>query len=185
MRNTAEGRVGVDRLDTAALLARCRTGDHAAWDKLVDRYERLVYAIALREGLDREDAADVTQETFAALVRGMDTIEDPDRLGYWLMTVARRNTWRTRGRSNNKNVPIESITVTSEDWSADALRALWVYEAVQQLDEPCRSLILALFFDPDGPSYGQVAVDIGRPIGSIGPLRSRCLDRLRTILEAT
>lgn len=170
-------------VDNAQLIAACRTGDHRAWAQIVDRYQRLVYAIPLREGLRRDDAADVAQETFAALVKSLHRIKDPDRLGYWLMTVARRMSWRIRDGQSHAIVDLdqiesdESLTVGDE-----TLEALWVYEAVMHLDDPCRSLVLALFFDPTEPSYGQVALRLGRPLGSIGPLRARCLDRLRDIL---
>lgn len=168
-------------VDLPSLVAQCREGDRAAWDEIVDRYESLIYSIPLREGLDREAAADVAQETFAALIRSLDRIEEPERLGAWLATVARRLTWRKR--AGIEAVVTDEIEIVLDDLSNESVDALWIYEAVQSLDEPCRSLITALFFDPTGPSYGEVAVAIGRPIGSIGPLRARCLDRLRDILE--
>lgn len=167
--------------DLPDLVERCRDGDRSAWDSIVARYERLIYSIPLREGLDREQAADVAQETFAALIRNLDHIDDPQRLGAWLGTVARRITWRKR--AGIEVIATDDIEIVLDDMSDESIDALWVYEAVQALEEPCRSLITALFFDPVGPSYHEVAVAIGRPVGSIGPLRARCLDRLRRILE--
>lgn len=170
----------------AALLAACRAGSTTAWRSLVDRYERLVYAIPLREGLDEDDAADVTQETFAALLRNLDTITDPDRIAHWLMTVARRTTWRCRaGRARRRADTTDVDVLAVEDHSNDMLDALAVHEAIQRLEEPCRSLVLALFFDPREPSYVDIATRLGRPLGSIGPLRGRCIGRLRSALERT
>lgn len=171
--------------DNAELLVGCRDGDHRAWEQIVDRYERLVYAIPLREGLRRDDAADVTQETFAALVDSLDRIKDPDRLGYWLMTVARRLTWRVRHGQRHGVIDLDEIAADDGPSIVDGtLHAVWVHEAITRLDDPCRSLVLSLFFDPSEPSYGEIALRLGRPLGSVGPLRARCLGRLREILEA-
>ena len=172
--------------DNTELMLACRSGDRRAWEQIVDRYERLVYAIPIREGLRRDDAADVTQETFAALVDSLHRIKDPDRLGYWLMTVARRLTWRVRHGQPHAVIELDEIADDDCPSIVDGtLQALWVYEAITRLDEPCRSLVLSLFFDPSEPSYGEIAVRLGRPLGSVGPLRARCLDRLRGILEET
>jgi RNA polymerase sigma factor (sigma-70 family) len=170
--------------DTSELVAACRRGDRRAWEQVIDRYERLVYAIPLREGLHRDDAADVTQETFAALFKGLHTIREPDRLAYWLMTVARRLTYRVRNGRPLTEVNLAEYEPGLDETAVDeTLQTLWVYEAIVQLDEPCRSLILGLFFDPAEPSYGEIALQLGRPLGSIGPLRARCLERLRVLLE--
>src|SRR5262249_43696447 len=94
-----------------ALVRACRTGDQAAWEALVRRYQRLVQAIPLRAGLDQDAAADVFQEVFAALVQRLDHIDDPDRLGAWIVTTARRITWRTihqRKHLRNSQIELES-----------------------------------------------------------------------------
>lgn len=170
--------------DNAALLEACRAGDARAWSEIVNRYERLVYAIPLREGLSREEAADVAQETFATLMVSLDRIAQPERLRYWLMTVARRLTWRRRqGRHATAELSPDEGEV-EDDLSSDMVTAIWVYDAIQSLGEPCRTLVVSLFFDPAEPSYAEIAVALGRPLGSIGPLRSRCLERLRSMLES-
>ena len=70
------------------LLAACRTGDQEAWELLVGRYERLVFSVALRNGVTREEAADVTQMTFIALLESVARLRDDQRLASWLMSVA-------------------------------------------------------------------------------------------------
>jgi len=171
---------------TPALLDACRRGDPAAWDAVLDRYERLVYAIASREGLSTEDAADVTQTTFEALLAQLDRIRDDTQIASWLMTVARRQAWRVRN-DRNRQMPDEATTVDDSVGTTDPLAdhhtTLWVYEGLSELDSPCRDLITALYFDPGTPSYAEVASRLGRPVGSIGPTRARCLQRLRIILQ--
>jgi RNA polymerase sigma factor (sigma-70 family) len=177
--------------ETSELLARCRHGDETAWQELVSRYERLVFGAALREGLDLPDAADVTQTVFEALLTSLATLRDEDRLPVWLLTVARRHAWRVRDRRTRES---PSATQDGADWApllgaaedpADGVdRALWLHEALQRLGEPCRDLLLALYFDPAQPSYAEIALRLGRPLGSIGPSRARCLQRLRTLLTS-
>jgi RNA polymerase sigma factor (sigma-70 family) len=170
----------------ADLVAACRDGDDRAWDQLLDRFERLVYAVAVREGLSGEDAADVTQTTFEALLAHLDRIRDDTQIASWLMTVARRQTWRVRNE-RNRLLPDEETTIEGADDDgtdpvADHADALWVYDGLSELGSPCRDLITALYFDPGTPSYAEVASRLGRPVGSIGPTRARCLKRLRDIL---
>ena len=74
------------------LLRACRRGDEAAWEALVRRYQRLVYAVPRRAGLDEDAAADVFQDVFATLLENVGAIEQPSRLHAWLVTTARRKT---------------------------------------------------------------------------------------------
>jgi RNA polymerase sigma factor (sigma-70 family) len=164
------------------LLERCRASDAAAWDLLVERYERLVFSVALRNGTSREDAADVTQTTFVALIDSLHRLEDDTRLASWLMTVARRQSWRVRSTSR-RDVPLETVAEPTLDdpyelWDTQTA----VHDALAALGGTCRDLLLALYFDPDEPSYADIATRLGRSIGGIGPLRGRCLERLRTIM---
>src|SRR6476659_10219776 len=76
------------------LLIACREGDESAWEVLVDRYQRLIYAIPRRAGLNEDQASEVFQEVFATLLQKLNDITDPDRLHAWLVTTARRKTWR-------------------------------------------------------------------------------------------
>ena len=90
-------------LDIELLLAACQRGDSSAWDVLIDRFERLVFAIALREGLSHEDAADVTQAAFEALISALPRIETGTSVGAWLASVARRLAWRQQERRRRED----------------------------------------------------------------------------------
>ena len=76
------------------LLIACRNGDESSWEALVDRYQRLIYTIPRRAGLDQDQASEVFQEVFVTLLEKIDDINDPDRLHAWLVTAARRKTLR-------------------------------------------------------------------------------------------
>jgi RNA polymerase sigma factor (sigma-70 family) len=163
------------------LLQACRRGNQQAWEQLVARYERLIYSVALRSGLSREDAADVTQTTFIALLDSMDRLRDDQRLPFWLMTVARRQSWRLRRRRGQElplGDPGEATADPIDDWERTAV----VHEALHRLAAPCRDLLVALYFDPSKPSYAQVAERLGRAVGGLGPMRGRCLERMRALL---
>lgn len=163
------------------LLRRCRSGDAQAWEALVSRYERLVFSVALRNGVSREDAADVTQSSFIALLDAIDVLRDDERLGSWLMTVARRQSWRIRRRSE-RELPAPDRAAAADNAIEDWERLAWLHTALHELGDPCRKLLVALYFDPDEPSYADIADRLGRAIGGIGPLRARCLAQLRVIM---
>jgi RNA polymerase sigma factor (sigma-70 family) len=172
------------------LILACRRGDSAAWEQLVDRYERLVYSIPLNWGLSRDDAADVAQHCFIALMDALDAFTPDVRLGGWLATVARRQTWRaheagkrTVSAERDDALPPALLADTSDGDARKAREQVeWLHGGLANLDERCRGLLLALYFDADQPAYAEVAARLGMPVGSIGPTRARCLARLRELL---
>jgi len=166
------------------LLAACRRGDVSAWSLVLARYERLVFSVALRYGLSRDDAADIAQATFTALLQGLDDLREQDRLASWLATVARRQTWRLLERTRRERLEtLNGDGPEADDEIAGWERAEWLHRGLDGLGEPCRELLATLYLDPAQPSYADVAARLRRPVGSIGPTRARCLARLRTILD--
>ena len=174
------------------LMRRFRKGDAGTWERLADRYERLVFSIPLNYGLSREDAADIAQLSFTILIQTLDADTEIERLGPWLATVARRHTWRLMERGRREG------TGTYEDLAQSAKlvggnetdsverweMTEWLHDGLSRVGEPCRELLQALYFDEDGSSYAEVAARLGRPVGSIGPTRARCLERLREVMLA-
>lgn len=88
----------------AVLLEQIRAGQTEAWEILIGRYERLVYSVALRNGLSWNDAMDVTQNTFTIFLESYTTLRCQESLASWLMTVARRQSWRTRQQTRREEV---------------------------------------------------------------------------------
>ncbi|MGZ0145918.1 RNA polymerase sigma factor [Kribbella sp. WER1] len=168
----------------AELLARCHAGDQDAWALLVGRYQRLVFTVARRNGLGRDDAADVTQSVFVALLEAGAAIRSQERLPSWLMTVARRQAWRLRSRHDHESPqPDPAADIPDElDWFADWEKVAVVHEALARLGQPCRDLLLWLYFDAASPSYAEIASRLGKAIGTVGPMRARCLQTLRRFL---
>lgn len=187
------GRIGRSSVITngaEGVLTRCRRGDESAWASVVGQYQALVFSVPRNYGLSREDSADIAQATFTELIRALDSIRDEDAVGGWLATVARRNSWRRlaeirRGSSvldlSDEAAEIEDVDWT--DWIDTWTDRNWVLEGILSLPEPCRDLLQELFLNPAEPSYAEVAGRLGRPIGSIGPSRGRCMEHLRQALE--
>lgn len=171
------------------LIRACRAGDGRAWERLLDKYERLVFSISLNYGLTTDDAADVTQITFTILLQNLDTLPDGIRLSPWLATVARRHTWRLLARKRREAVSQdedlagnEAVGGIVDHWERWEL-AEWLNHGLSLLDERCRQLLLALYFDAEQPSYVDIADQMNMPIGSIGPTRARCLEQMRQSLQ--
>ena len=171
------------------LIRACRSGDARAWERLLDKYERLVFSISLNYGLTTDDAADVTQITFTILLQNLDTLPDDIRLSPWLATVARRHTWRLLAQNRREAVNADEDLAGNKalggivDNRERQELAEWLYQGLSLLDERCRQLLLALYFDVEEPSYAEVADHMKMPIGSIGPTRARCLEQMRQSLH--
>lgn len=189
---TAELKAGGDE----QLLAACRRGDEGAWEALVLRYQRLIYAIPRRAGLDEDAAAEVFQDVFTALLESVETIEQPSRLQAWLVTTAKRKTWRMVARakatrpfaSDEGEAEGEMEGIADEGLLPDeALARLeeqhLIRAALSELGDRCRSLLQMLFYAAEPPPYSEIAAALGTSEGSIGPTRARCLKKLLDALK--
>jgi RNA polymerase sigma factor (sigma-70 family) len=173
------------------LIQACRKGDVRAWERILEKYERLVFSIALRTGLNAEDSADITQVTFTILMQSLDDLRPDSRLAPWLATVARRHAWRYIARHRREPVGYEADLAESDlarDRSADPLdvweRTEWLRSGLATLDERCRKLLQSLYFEGESPSYAEVADRFSMAVGSVGPTRARCLERLKAVMTA-
>lgn len=193
-------------IDHHDLIARCRRGDNRAWHQLVHHYARLVHSIPVRYGLTAAEVDDVGQEVFLALAQGLHQLDDPQSLPAWLMTTARRYSWRALQRRKREAPLAESDLATTELSALDGqgvtdtpplnrplpsmaeLLQGWQQQetlatGLERLGERCRALLTLIFLDPTEPSYDEISSRLTLPKGSIGPTRNRCLQQLRTILE--
>lgn len=178
------------------LLEACKAGDESAWQTLVERYQRLVYTVPRRAGLNEDQASEVFQEVFTTFYEKVHQIEQPDRLHAWFVTTARRKTWRLIQKSRNlislqgddddddgmdfEQLPDPAILPQQEMENLQEQHR--VRMAVEDLDEKCKELITMLFYVDESPSYTEIAEILGRPEGSIGPTRARCLKKLLQLL---
>lgn len=184
------------QLSDERLIQACRGGEEAAWEALVERYQKLIYAIPRRAGLDEDQAAEVFQEVFTTLLEKLDRIDQPERLHAWLVTTARRKTWRiiTRQKMGLKlslddeegETEIDTLPANTPLPDEQLLRLEaqhGVRRGLAALDERCRKLLILLFYVEEQPPYAEIAAALGTSVGSIGPTRARCLQKLMRLLE--
>jgi RNA polymerase sigma factor (sigma-70 family) len=169
-------------LTDAQLVQRCRTGDPDAWNELVDRYSRYVYAIAVQAfRLSPADAEDVFQEVFTRIYTRLDTLRDDSALRPWIAQLTRRLCLDAVAASG-RTYPVEEITPDGREHTLDELdEAFAVRDALGELPEACQEM-LDRFFARD-ESYRTISLALDLPAGTIASRISRCLRRLREELE--
>jgi len=176
----------------AELVAACREGHAWAWTALLARHKRLVYSIPLRAGLSHEDAADVFQTVFARLVEHLQAIHEPQALAAWLITTCKRESWKVAGKRRREqgDVEIAGLFAARDEWLSgqhpDEDR--WevqarVRDSLEQVGGRCKELLWLLYWESDKPSYEDISSRLGLPVGSIGPTRIRCLQKMRRIYQ--
>ena len=187
----APSRPGADpqRDDPAVidLVTRAGSGDKQAWDALVERYTPLIWFICRRHRLGDADAEDVGQSVWLQLVLQLGSLRDPAVLPGWLVTVTRRECLRVLRAAQG---PLAAGHVLDAEFLADeqagtaeqelllAERHAALRAAFLDLPPDCQRLIALLIADPPVP-YAEISTRLGIPVGSIGPTRGRCLDKLR------
>jgi len=169
------------------LVARARNGDKQAWDALVERYAPLIWSICRRHQLRTTDADDISQSVWLRLVNRLDRIREPAALPGWLATTTRRECRRVvrtaRGSRpvdyalDVENLPDE-LARTADQEVLEAERHAALRQAFSDLDPFSRQLVALLVQDPPVP-YAEISARLGIAVGSIGPYRGRCLEKLR------
>jgi RNA polymerase sigma factor (sigma-70 family) len=168
-----------------ALFEAFRRGDEGRMHDLVALLTPILWHTARAQRLDRENAEDVVQASWLALVRNADSIADPQAVLQWLIVSTRREAWRVVKRIDRvQPQEIEEgdmVTAPHDGPEERVLRddidtRLWHH--IERLPERCRALLRVIAF-ADKPDYATVARSLGMPVGSIGPTRGRCLAKLR------
>ena len=172
---------------SADLVNRAAKGDKHAWDALVERFIPLIWSICRRYRLDDADTEDVCQNVWLHLADQLDKIRDSAALPGWLATTTQRECLRVlrtaRGQLAARHVLDAEVIAderggTAEQELLTAERHAALREAFAALPPSGQRLIALLLEDPPVP-YAQISARLGIPVGSIGPTRRRCLDKLR------
>ncbi|HEU5263758.1 MAG TPA: sigma-70 family RNA polymerase sigma factor [Gaiellaceae bacterium] len=169
-------------LSDAELVQHCRAGDPGAWNELIERYSRYVYAIAIRGfRLSDEDAEDVFQDVFTRVYTRLDSLRDDSALRPWIAQLTRRRCLDALA-NKGREVPAEEVYSVDESTDlAEVEEAFTVREALAGLSESCQD-ILDRFFTRD-QSYRTISNELDLPSGTIASRIARCLGRLRDQLE--
>jgi RNA polymerase sigma factor (sigma-70 family) len=169
------------------LVARARSGDRQAWDALVERYAPLIWSICRKHRLGQADADDVGQSVWLRLLDQLDRVREPAALPGWLSTTTRRECLRVLSAAQGPHATIYALDVeslpdqragTADQELLAAERHAALRAAFTQLPPNGQQLLALLTADPPVP-YADISAQLGIPVGSIGPTRSRYLDKIR------
>ena len=169
-----------------ALVSRASQGDQDAWYEIVDRYASLVYTICTRYRLSNHDTEDVGQNVWLLLVEQLGKLREPAALPGWLATTTARECLRVVTAANKAErlgtglddsvIFVDETVIDEEILVAEQNAALRA--AFAELPPRCQRLLSMLISDPPH-SYADIHAELDIPVGSIGPQRARCLDRMR------
>jgi RNA polymerase sigma factor (sigma-70 family) len=183
----------MQRTDEELVMA-CRRGDESAWEEITYKYQNLLYSIPRRAGLGRDLAGDVLQEVFTTLFLKLDHLEKPEFLKSWLVTTTRHKTIHliereTRGRprsiSDDENDPAFEIidkAPLADEVLIKLEREAQIQKAFDEMEGRCRRLLTMLYVDSEKRPYTQIAEELQMPVGSIGPTRARCMEKLLKLI---
>lgn len=170
-----------------ALVARVGDGDQEAWDELIERYAPLVWSICVRYQLSRPDIDDVGQSVWLLLVEQIGNLREPAALPGWLAPTTKRECLRVLRAARRHDhaalppedqMPPDTPDSVIEQEIIKAERDAALRAAFAELPPVCHELLSMLISDP-APAYAEVSERLGMAIGSIGPTRARCLERMR------
>lgn len=176
------------------LIEECLAGDILAWDELIERYRALIYSIPINYGFSEDDADDIFQVTCTKLLEKLPKLRRHEKFRSWLITMVVRHCWRIRQRQRQETPMVDLLRDDEEfDLAADLpspetslidLEQQHLMEsAFTMLPQQCRQLLGYLFFYDPPPSYKEVAAETGISFNSIAPIRSRCLEKLKSFFE--
>jgi RNA polymerase sigma factor (sigma-70 family) len=172
---------------TTDLLRIAMGGDPAAWEQIVRRYEPAVAAMITTYRLQEADARDATQRTWLRMLECHQQIREPEALGGWLKTTARRECLRILAEQRRID-PLPEVAEYA-DTAVDVERSVVEIDQARHLRGllatlPTRSFaLISSLFQDDPPGYAQLSATTGIPVGSIGPTRARALLKLRRMVE--
>ncbi|MFJ5840125.1 RNA polymerase sigma factor [Streptomyces shenzhenensis] len=187
----------VERAEVGALVRAAVDGDAGAWKALVDGLSPLVWSVVRAHRLSDADGHEVYQTVWFRFAQHLGRIREPEKAGAWLASTARHECLKvikslTRlmptddpvvlDRVSEDRTP-EQLLIDSEDAAAEAEQVRRLWQEFEELGDRCRRLLRVLMASPP-PSYLEVSAALGIAVGSIGPLRQRCLRRLRARLDA-
>jgi len=176
------------------LVRACLRGSEDAWSALLEKYKNLIFSIPIKQGIPRDDAADVFQRVCLLLLAELKQLRQPEALPMWLIRVTAHecSRWRRQEQPYAARDPVESDLALArpdaplpDEMLARIRQEQTLREAVRVLTPRCRRLIEMLFFESPARPYQDVARSLGLATGSIGFIRGRCLGRLRRHLEKT
>ncbi len=180
--------------DDAELVRECLRGNQDAWSAVIEKYKNLIYSVPVKYGFSPDDATDIFQAVCLEMLSELPKLRKPKALPKWIIQVTvhkcfhhKRQLLRvsTAGSSEDmtENVVERSTSPVAEMILREAEEEQSFRNAIASLAPRCQRLIHMLFFEEPARPYQEIAAELGLAPGSIGFIRQRCLDKLRTKLE--
>ena len=170
------------------LVQECLQGDDRAWNRLIEKYKRLIFSVPVKYGMNPDDAADIFQNVCVDLYTNLAKLRKIESLRSWLITVATHKVFHFK-KHQRGDVELDAMEQEMAEEIAPAPEVLQeiqqeqaVRDAIQKLTPRCAELVRLLFFEQPPIPYNEVAKKLGLATGSIGFIRGRCLTRLQKIL---
>lgn len=170
------------------LVERAAEGDERAWRDLIERFRGLVRGVTRAHRLDEADADDVAQVTWLRLVEHVDRLQDPERIGPWLVTTTNRECLRVHRQNTRADAPDDEVNEVVDDAPGHSSRLIRRERAAALRAGVCalrprEQRLLRMLFTEPAHSYEEIAKALDMPVGSIGPTRARALRRLAAQVE--
>ncbi|MGA9884959.1 MAG: sigma-70 family RNA polymerase sigma factor [Candidatus Acidiferrales bacterium] len=181
--------------DDSQLVRECLRGSEAAWSALIEKYKNLIHSIPIKYGLSPDDATDIFQAVCLEMLSELPKLRKPKALPKWIMQVAmhkcfhhKRQLLRVSTAGSAEDMPGRGVfpaveTPNAEKLLREAEEEQSFRDAIASLPPRCQQLIHLLFFEEPARPYQEIAIELRLAPGSIGFIRQRCLDKLRTKLE--
>lgn len=167
------------------LVERARVGDQGAFRELVNRYHRDVYRTVYSRIMNREDAEDITQETFIKALMALPQLESPHKFKQWIRRIA-INTCINYVKRYNKLAEILEFCLPEEELAL--LRMIpaeeyqtWLTEAIQALSETSQRVIWLYYFE--GLSYAEMAERVGVSVSTVRSRLHEARQQLQRLLK--
>ncbi|MFI5105573.1 MAG: RNA polymerase sigma factor [Terriglobales bacterium] len=171
------------------LVQECLNGDERAWNRLIEKYKRLIYSVPVKYRMSPDDASDVFQNVCVDLFTNLPKLRKVESLRSWLITVATHKCFHFKKQQRGQDVELDAMEQEMAEEIAPAPEVLQeiqeeqaVRDAIVKLSPRCAQLVQLLFFEQPPVPYNEVAQKLGLATGSIGFIRGRCLNRLQKIL---
>ncbi|MGE5323925.1 MAG: RNA polymerase sigma factor, partial [Actinomycetota bacterium] len=157
------------------LVQACLNGDEKAWNRLIDKYKRLIYSVPVKYGLSPDDAADIFQNVCVDLFTNLGKLRKIESIRSWLITVATHKCFYYK-KHQRQDVELDAMEQEMAEEIAPAAPQVMqevqeeqaVRDAIQHLSPRCAELVRMLFFEQPPLPYTEVAQKLGLATGSIG-----------------
>ncbi len=175
--------------EDSRLVQECLNGDEKAWNRLIEKYKRLIYSVPVKYRMSPDDAADIFQNVCVDLFTNLSKLRKIESLRSWLITVATHKCFHHNRQQRSQDVELDAMEQEVAEDIAPAPEMLQevqeeqaVRDAIDKLTPRCAQLVKLLFFEQPPVPYNEVAQKLGLATGSIGFIRGRCLSRLQKIM---